>query len=50
MQDPFPDTSNVQGELGRMQLAWLAAAVLVVSAGYGVISVSVQGFPPSAKQ
>lgn len=37
MQDQFPETSNVQGELGRMQLAWLAAAILVVSTGYGAL-------------
>lgn len=37
MQDQFPDTSSVQGELGRVQLAWLAAAVLVVSTGYGAL-------------
>ena len=37
MQDQLPETSNVQGELGRMQLAWLAAAILVVSTGYGAL-------------
>ena len=37
MQDRFPETSHVQGELGRVQLAWLAAAVLVVSTGYGAL-------------
>jgi MFS family permease len=37
MQDRLPETSTVQSELGRVQLAWLATAVLVVSTGYGAL-------------
>lgn len=37
MQYRFPENSHVQDELRRVQLAWLAAAVLVVSTGYGAL-------------